>query len=555
MLRSPVGRRALAGLPAVVAALVLTLPAGAGAYVYWANGGDNAIGRGNLDGSGVDHRFIPTSYPSAVAVDGSHLYWGTGSYTTARANLDGSGAGEFVNSFSRYGVAVDGQHVYWAAAGSIGRANLDGSAVDTSFITGVRSACGVAVDAGHVYWGETDAAMIGRAKLDGSGVEHDFITTSFGPCGVAVDGAHIYWANWWDGGTTIGRANLDGSGANQSFIGGAYYPCGVAVDGSHVYWVNQNGGIGRANLDGSGVDQRFIESPALCGVAVDSLLQSATTLTASKSSIFYGEPVTFTAAVAAPAPAATGTVRFTVDGAPAGAAVPIDAQGHAAFTPAEPLDVGATVMANYSGDTRHGASRSALLRPTIRPAATAITLSSSANPQAFGSAVTLIASVVNTSTGVVPFGSVQFMIDGAPVLDPIELDEAGRAGIAGTPPAAGEYIIEAFYEDDTGAIADFTTSHTAFSQRFTSPIAPAAAAPARATPVVRPVQQASCIVPRLQGLRLAAAQAKLVKAHCALGKVTRKPGRRSQRGRVRSSKPSRGRSLPAGSKVALVIGK
>jgi hypothetical protein len=44
------------------------------------------------------------------------------------------------------GVAVDGQHVYWmnCASGTIGRADLDGSGVNQSFISGL-GADGIAV--------------------------------------------------------------------------------------------------------------------------------------------------------------------------------------------------------------------------------------------------------------------------------------------------------------------------------------------------------------------------------------------------------------------------
>jgi len=44
---------------------------------------------------------------------------------------------------------VDGGHVYWTnfTGGSIGRANLDGTGADQSFITGASSPGGVAVDA------------------------------------------------------------------------------------------------------------------------------------------------------------------------------------------------------------------------------------------------------------------------------------------------------------------------------------------------------------------------------------------------------------------------
>jgi DNA-binding beta-propeller fold protein YncE len=88
----------------------------------------------------------------------------------------------------------------------------------------------VAVDGTHVYWADRYSS-IGRANLDGTGVKPSFVTGANKPTGVAVDGTHVYWANGGGGsGTTIGRANLNGTGANQSFITGVFDPWGVAVD-------------------------------------------------------------------------------------------------------------------------------------------------------------------------------------------------------------------------------------------------------------------------------------------------------------------------------------
>jgi virginiamycin B lyase len=199
------------------------------------------IGRANLDSSGVDQSLITADSASAngVGVDGAHVYWARIDHSCerdidpspecihsiGRANLDGSGA-EFVfielGAVIPNGVAVDGAHVYWGTGGTIGRANLDGSGVDQSFITGASFADGVAVDGAHVYWANRAADTIGRANLDGSGVDQSFITGASSPVGVAVDGAHVYWAN---------RAadTIDGSGVDQSFITGASFPFGVAV--------------------------------------------------------------------------------------------------------------------------------------------------------------------------------------------------------------------------------------------------------------------------------------------------------------------------------------
>jgi virginiamycin B lyase len=87
----------------------------------------------------------------------------------------------------------------------------------------------VAVDAEHIYWTNGSLSTIGRADLDGSNPNQSFITGANFPFGVAVDAEHIYWTrNVFLG--TIGRADLDGSNPNQSFITGASEPIGVAVD-------------------------------------------------------------------------------------------------------------------------------------------------------------------------------------------------------------------------------------------------------------------------------------------------------------------------------------
>ena len=209
----------------------------------------------------------------------AYVYWGdhgegAGS-TVGRANLDGTGTDQsfIAGASGPCGVAVNAAHVFWAnrVTGAIGRANLDGTGVNHSFITGANLPCGVAVDAGHVYWANTNGTTIGRANLDGTGVDPSFIAGAGGPCGVAVDSAHVYWANRSAGsGTTLGRANLNGTGVDSSFIGGATEPCGVAVDSSRIYWANLGANaIGRANLNGTGADHTFIPANVPCGVAAN----------------------------------------------------------------------------------------------------------------------------------------------------------------------------------------------------------------------------------------------------------------------------------------------
>jgi sugar lactone lactonase YvrE len=250
--------------------------AGVGAaegHIYWGNLGPQSISRANLDGTGVNLRFITAvGAPYGLAVDANYIYWADRPNlpgTIGRANLDGTGANQnFITAPCTVsscllpdGMAVDANHIYWgnsAPCCSIARANLDGTGVNLGLIpaassSGIRS---VAVDASHLYW-TTYGDTIGRANLDGSNAGQNFITGATGIQGVAVDGNFIYWANYYSG--TIGRANRDGTGVNQSFITGGNYPTGVAVDANHIYWANYDGhSIGRANLDGTGVNQSFI---------------------------------------------------------------------------------------------------------------------------------------------------------------------------------------------------------------------------------------------------------------------------------------------------------
>src|SRR5919201_4463873 len=69
-----------------------------------------------------------------------------------------------------------------------------------------------------IYWANSDGGggTIGRANLDGTGVNQSFITGASHPCGVAVNSSHVFWGN--DSGSSVGRANLSGTGVSQGFI-------------------------------------------------------------------------------------------------------------------------------------------------------------------------------------------------------------------------------------------------------------------------------------------------------------------------------------------------
>jgi hypothetical protein len=70
-----------------------------------------------------------------------------------------------------------------------------------------------------------------------------------------------------------------------------------------------------------------------------------------------------------------------------------------------------------------------------------------------------------------------------------------------------------------------------------------------------PLAPPSCRVPKLVGLALKTARTRIVRAHCKVGKVTRKPAARKKRGKVVGQSPKAGRKLRAGAKVSLAVGR
>src|SRR5262245_44405103 len=245
----PLRRSALA--LAVLAIAAMALAARADAYIYWANDPfppPRVTGRAHPDGTHLIPDFIPTIGPAA-------------------------------------GVAVNSAHIYWInpCSGAIGRATLNGRAIDQSFITGLAPlpACGpnyLAADDKHIYWAGLSKGAIGRSNIDGNGVDENFIPTGVGVEAVAVDDTHVYWTNVVDveGRRTaaIGRANLDGTGVNPTWLlnsNGTGPYTAIALDSTYIYWTNQStGAIGRASLNGDSDEEGFIvgaQDPV--GVAVD----------------------------------------------------------------------------------------------------------------------------------------------------------------------------------------------------------------------------------------------------------------------------------------------
>ena len=240
--------------------------AGTPARIYWVD--SQHIEAANLDGTNpwkvIDIPGTVAPDAASVAVDAQYLYWTNPSLGIGRVHLDGSAPDQsLIFAAGAFGLAVDGQHIYWSnyLTHAIEEANLDGTNVNPTLITGLGNVQGLAVDGHYLYWSDGIPGSIGRANLDGSAPNPSFITGLSGPESIAVDAQHIYWAN--EGTNTLGMANLDGSAANNNFLS-VLFPFGIAVGASHIFWTSVPDApvsIGSAALDGGGATTVFQAPP------------------------------------------------------------------------------------------------------------------------------------------------------------------------------------------------------------------------------------------------------------------------------------------------------
>ena len=230
--------------------------------------------------------------------------------------------------------------------------------------------------------------------------------------------------------------------------------------------------------------------------ALDQTVAQAATTTAldtDENPSVFGDGVTFTATVTGVANGEipTGSVQFTVDGAPVGGPVAL-AAGAASLVVSD-LDAGDhDVEATYSGSDNYEGSTDALTQ-TVTPAATATVVDADVNPSTYGETVTFTATV----SGVDSDGTVQFSIDGVDFGSPVAIDASGEAVsdaistlTAGDHDIAATYAGSTNYDGSTGTLtqtvfrADTTTNVTSDDNpsvygddvTFTATVAPEPAA-------------------------------------------------------------------------------
>ena len=267
---------------------------------------NSKIQRANLDGSNIETLSIIEDriHSPTLDMNGGKIYWKAYEFAKdrhkiRRANLDGSNIETLFitkNDISDLTLDANEGKIYWIddiywtddvddnfGGGSdrgdkIRRANLDGSNIETLFLT-ENSLFDIVLDSteGKIYWADYnrdfEEGKVQRANLDGSNIEILVAGLDKGPRSIAldVDGSKIYWAKIDvfrdDSRSEIWRANLDGSDLKTLVTIPPHpnYKAGLSnlfldLTGGKIYWTDsdwtfrQEGKIQRANLDGSDLE-------------------------------------------------------------------------------------------------------------------------------------------------------------------------------------------------------------------------------------------------------------------------------------------------------------
>jgi hypothetical protein len=417
--------------------------------------GAAVVGTGTLNAQGVT-----TTTTSSLTV-GTHIitaiYSGDSNYITSTSNtvtVVVAQAGSSITLASSLNPAVVGQNVTFTAsvpastpaatgtvtfmdgAASLGSVNLTGTGVAT-FSTTQLAAGQHAITA--VYSGDANhsgatssvvnelivqqatAAIISSLNPSISGNNVTFTAKISGAGSAAPSGK----VTFLDGAATLAVVTLDATGS-------ATYSTSTLAVGTHPITVNYPG------------DTNYSTATASLTQTVGNA-STQVALTASANPAVYGTAEIFTATISSDGGVATGTVTFTDGGTSIGSAQ-LNAQGIATLTTSTLTPGTHTIIANYAGDGKAGASVSTPLSLVVQQMTTVVLLSSN-NPEYTLNPITFTATIKNAGAAVAT-GTVTFT-DGSTNLGTVNVDATGKAAVTVPQMTAGNHPITASYSGDS----------------------------------------------------------------------------------------------------------
>jgi len=249
----------------------------------------------------------------------------------------------------------------------------------------------------------------------------------------AFGGGATGTATFFDGSTSLGTSTVFDNAAQLSLS--------TLSAGAHSITAKYNG------------DANFSASTSTAVTQTVNLGPTSATVASNLNPSAFGQSVTFTASVQSSVGGTpTGTVAFFDGGLSLGSANL--SSGSAQLTLASLSPGSHSITAKYNGDSSFAASTSAALTQTLSQAGSSTTLTSSANPSAFGQAITFTAAI-QTVYGGTATGTVTFL-DGTASLGTVSVSgNAAQISLSGL--ALGSHSITAKYSGNS----NFTASTSA----------------------------------------------------------------------------------------------
>lgn len=206
--------------------------------------------------------------PDGIAVDQNNVYWITTPGTVMKMPLSGGAAATLANSAGlASGIAIDTNNAYWTASTTVMKVPLKGGTPAT-LASGQSAAEGIAVDSSGVYWTDRLAGTVMKVGLSGNGLA----TLASGqdhPDGIAVDATSVYWGNE---GTNVNGSVMKiakTGGPVTTLASGNTSAYDIALDSTNVYWTDTGYSVVKVPLAGGTPTTLATSQHGAEGIAVD----------------------------------------------------------------------------------------------------------------------------------------------------------------------------------------------------------------------------------------------------------------------------------------------